>query len=508
MTKGMSVTSAKEQHDRASDFVVKQKEQEKQQRQERKTQPKSTGRDKPTPPPTAPNSALKESFSASSNKIQKIPFLVEEMKYIFQFKATLRPIPIYQQTTTDDHFELSIQCTGDSSSALKFQQKQETLFGATFPRRLIPDQCSWQSDDKDGTIHLRLQFEEPLYDHELAPLETQHYPAVINQLQCRYCQQPLLKDKPIEQAHLLPKGNWDEIADYLICYSGQPIVDFSSSSVARRSVAMQDSNALCLHHLDLGTSVCVLAVAGYGEAEDNHKSEMDLLKEGAATARGNRSWQDASGGATICCSQCCSPLGFASIESPETYRLLKHRLLVGSTNHELSSCASFLAREMVRYAESKAIFTFIIGVNDGGSMHAPTTTKCLLLRLVSWDTNIATEVLHSERLDFRKVAKIVFEEMLDKFNETDDVTKWVWGGVDLCCLPLGGEQDNQSSEDRIGKVSTVRLQLPPDEYDQVLSDLLKNSNQFSKCITDATIMMKMGMDASRNNLGLTAISLE
>jgi hypothetical protein len=98
--------------------------------------------------------------------------------------------------------------------------------------------------------------------------------------------------------------------------------------------------------------------------------------------------------------------------------------------------------------------------------------------------------------------------MLDKFNETDDVTKWVWGGVDLCCLPLGAEQDSQSNEDRIGKVSTVRLQLPPDEYNQVLSDLLKNSNQFSKSVTDATIMMKMGMDASQDNLGLAAISLE
>jgi hypothetical protein len=37
MTKGMSVTAAKEQQDRASDFVVKQKKQEKQERQERNT---------------------------------------------------------------------------------------------------------------------------------------------------------------------------------------------------------------------------------------------------------------------------------------------------------------------------------------------------------------------------------------------------------------------------------------------------------------------------------------
>lgn len=532
MTQGMSVAKAKEHQDRASDFVVdlvEEKKEEEEKRKREREEPKTklepaTKSDQPTSSPTK----FSKFFQHDSCDV---PFLVEEMKYIFQFKATIRPNTPYidsiQQQDESD-FELSIvHSTGDNSSdscsAVKFQfkQQQHVLFAAIFPRRLVSDRCSWRTEkDNNGAIchQLSLPFEEPLIDHDLAAFETQHSPDIINEIKCRNCEQPLLKEKPIKHAHLLPQGNWDEIADYLICYSGQPMVDFSSSSVARRSVAMQDSNALCLHRLDLASSVCVLAVTGYGETEleDNEKSEMDLLKEGAATVRGNRSWQDSAGGATVCCSQCCSQLGFASMESPETYRLLKHQLLVGSTKKELTSCASFLAREMVRYAESKAIFTFIIGVNSnvGSTQHAANIAKCLLLRLVSWDTNIATAVVNNtERLKFRKVAKLVFEETLDMFkkNETeDDVTKWVWGGVDLCCIPLVAErQDGQSdSPEKLGQVSTVRIQLPSDEYDRVLRDLRRNSHLFSKSVSDATIKMKMGMEASLENLGLTAISLE
>eukprot|EP00980_Cylindrotheca_fusiformis_P030378 scaffold24732_cov162-Cylindrotheca_fusiformis.AAC.3 len=507
LTQGISIGAAKEQFERASDLVLEQKKEEKQKREKLRASPKSVVEEQAASPLESRDPVSQEFLS---ERKQCLLFIVEEMKHIFQFKATLRPSIDSQQWMKSDEFQLSVKTNRDSdNSMIKFHHKDDIMFTAILPRRLIPDQCSWRMDDNDTTISLHLKFEEPVVDHDLAPLETTHVPDLINELECRYCEQPLLKDRPIKQAHLLPQGNWDEIADYLICYSGQPIVDFSSSSEARRTVALQDANALSFHHLDLGTSVCVLAVAGYGEAEDHRESKMEV--DGSAVVRGSRSWRDSSGGASICCSHCCSPLGFASMESPETYRLMKHRLLVGGggTKQELSSCASFLAREMVRYAESKAIFTFIVGVNDVGSSTHASTKKCLLLRLVSWDTNIATKVLGNGRLQFRKVVKLVFEETVDKFelSDNDDATKWMWGGVDLCCLPLGADGSSTTTNDRLGDVSTVRLSLPPDEYKQVHNDMVENSNLFARAVTDATIMMRMGMETSRENLGLTAISL-
>jgi hypothetical protein len=314
-------------------------------------------------------------------------------------------------------------------------------------------------------------------------------------------------------------------------------VDFSSASAAPEpSVAMQDSNVICLHQKDVGNSTCVLAVTGYGEGEEeeqqedatNNSSSVDLLTDAAATVRGDRSWRDVTGGATVCCSQCCSHLGFASLESPETYRLLQHRLAIGSNtstttnrHRRLSSCASFLAREMVRYADSKAIFTFVVTLEEG-SAKKQQPRNCILLRLVSWDTNMATTFIEessSQRLHFQRVAKIVFEETHDKLanssnnkNASDDPTTWEWGGVDLCCTPLNNKvgDDGPSDENNStnGKVSTVRVYLQQDEYDEVLHSLREGSGLFSKAVAEATTLVKMGVASTGNEgLGLTAIPL-
>ncbi|CAJ1969504.1 unnamed protein product [Cylindrotheca closterium] len=196
---------------------------------------------------------------------------------------------------------------------------------------------------------------------------------------------------------------------------------------------------------------------------------------------------------------------------------------------ELSSCASFLAREMVRYAEAKAIFTFIIGVDHGeqqqqqqeavldSSVMMPPQAQaqaqsqqqhkmCLLLRLVSWDTTIATEASKNDGgLKYENVAKVVYEEVVDEMidnntskadntttnNKSEDPSQWVWGGVNLCCI-LPGVKETGTANHQLDKVSTVRLQLPLDEYEIVKKDLHAKSNLFPKSIKDATILMKMG----------------
>jgi hypothetical protein len=87
----------------------------------------------------------------------------------------------------------------------------------------------------------------------------------------------------------------------------------------------------------------------------------------------------------------------------------------------LCSCASFLACELVRYADAKTIFTFTVGV-EGSESKEP--RKCLLLRLVGWAT-IFEESSSNHRLDFSLVAKVVYEDTLDKLAgsyNSEDVT--------------------------------------------------------------------------------------
>jgi hypothetical protein len=346
-----------------------------------------------------------------------------------------------------------------------------------------------------------------------------------------------------------------------------------------------------------------------GGANNNNEPPISAS---SAVVRGDRTWQDAADGdsVSLCCGRCCSPLGFASLGSPETWRFWKHRLSIQTTTTKaqtrrgkeieeekdesssnntaitmsfataavadtaatnttktnrprkpftlvvlpvtrpLGSCSSFLARELVRYAESKAIFTFVVRrdaeeKNDDG--------KCLLLRLLSWETAMATSFddenekislssssssKPSLRLRFTKVAKIVFEETTDpaakakghSANHQDNgaPTQWFWGGVDLCCLPpssgsgqptatatststANGTNNSTTIPNGFGSqeqkaVSTARLQLPKDEYDRVLKDLDFGRSLFEKEMADATILFKM--DGIWKGLGLTAVALE
>ena len=358
-------------------------------------------------------------------------------------------------------------------------------------------------------------------------------------------------------------------------------------------MALEDDSTICFHMDDVGSSACVLAASDYHDIFDEDDAgrrqestpifksneQVDKDKEtseqtpepnsvtahvqanavngDSATIRGDRLWHDDTGeggSVNLFCSQCCSALGFSSLSSPETWRFWKHRLSVPtytSTSRpsfcRFSTTASFLVREMVRYAETKAIFTFVIHEKRMGSIgnlnHSSETKRCLLLRLLSWETIMASS-LHkndqnrsycrsiesSNALRFRKKAKIVFEETVDRLlsksikkknnGDSEDITKWIWGGVDLCCIPAPNspslsdkQQDhaqgpnqrtNTSEPTSTVPVSTVRLGLPTDEYEALKQDLEEGTMLFSTDVAKATILLQMG--ESRHGLKLTTLS--
>ena len=202
----------------------------------------------------------------------------------------------------------------------------------------------------------------------------------------------------------------------------------------------------------------------------------------------------------------------------------------------MSLCSSFVARELVRYAETKAIFTFILSVDSSDSA---TKKACLLLRVLSWDAVLATsyETSSSKGLHFDRIAKIVYEETADKAVDGSDASSWIWGGVDLCCPPQGIDRArinksqtniennaNQNStalpldwtkvkrkqtEVMDSRKSAVRLQLSLEEWNEVRLALLEGSRCFSKSVTDATILVTMGQKSTNGGgeIGLSAIPL-
>ena len=337
----------------------------------------------------------------------------------------------------------------------------------------------------------------------------------------------------------------------------------------------------------MGSSVCVLAVEGYGEEKSTSpdKDETsapispfaaaadEMENDAPAIVRGPRHWRESVGGGSICCSQCCSILGFASLSSPETYRFLKHRLVsqdapktldsdparidttISATKLPefvpLTSCSCFVAHEMIRYAETKAIFTFVIERNDTGS-----EGRLLLLKLLSWDSQLATnddaKYLESSQGQshliqdpcFKKTAKIIFEETeveviaTSGTNETlhsekEDISKWIWGGADLCCLPdatgvntntldSSAARGNESGGDSAPSfqvqgghsTSSVRLMMETNEWDELRAALQEGTQFFSKEVVDATVAAKLGRRSIPHRsghglkLGISVVSLE
>jgi hypothetical protein len=366
---------------------------------------------------------------------------------------------------------------------------------------------------------------------------------------------------------------------------------------------------------------------------------------------------------TLCCRQCSTPLGYvSSVWNPDkAWIFWKHRLVVPeglsttwsdmqkNNDHSkeygniilqlpqealplpkqqfrpMRSCTSFLATEMVRYAESKAIFTFVViaiqppppntpndrteerkegdmrkskRIVDTAAASATTTTtttpttRCILLQLLSWDTSMAwwskgrpskrwidndtttitstiddtdKEYDHQQqqnqgRLNFQRVAKVVFEESMLSSSQIDNEKKHWLKGVDVdsvfdwcdCSSSINDDNNNNNEYERsrhfnvrpdlflpsktpkssydattsaaamsnvVGNhnnsnnaksnpssttKTTLRMEISCNEFDQVLDDLQQSQRTVSSSYEQATILMKMG--ENRSTIGLAMIA--
>lgn len=482
-------------------------------------------------------------------------FFAERLANIFCYSVTIKPCSKgVKSIPATDHLRLKIEQTNATHTRIILSTRVpvssekvggEVMMDAILPGIIHPNDGGIRINAAVDCITLRLP-----YKGESLPVgsESKMFSPgaltdadAINSVRCRSCGHSLLGElrqtgrtsgkqmmrssrnegSAINKVLPLPVGNWDEIIEYLTCYEGQPAVDLSTSSTeAVSGMALEDPSILVLHASDVGANVCVLAVDGYGEPSSEHES-VDRAGDAGVEYRGARPWRDAAGGATVCCSACCSSLGFVGLHSTDTFRLFKHRLSCGATAISRgkdvfvrNTGGSFLAAEMVRYAETRAVFTFVVGQQGVGR------AKCLLLRLLSWDSWTVAggtgSAATAHELDFMRTAKLIYEEVddltaatpnsIDHLNDPSDPSTWSWGGVDLCCPPpplntavdgddakhLSGMGNPQMPSVQSDSSASVRIELSLDEWLKLRETLVVESKQFSKSVKDVTVMLKLG----------------
>jgi len=431
---------------------------------------------------------------------------------------------------------------------------------------------------EDGVISMRLMYHDPhsSYLDNIAHdsnSTTQSSVKHLNQLSCRSCHQRLLMrnnqkkvKKSIDMGHYknnyedddkgggerpiiqnvypLPVGYWDDITDYLTCFEGQPSIDFSSSSsnMVRKGAALEDDSLIVLNCNDLNHDhVCILAIEGYGQQDIHHGSGGVV-----GNVAESRDWQDVVSGATLTCTQCCSILGYATMPHPtnnnddesspsSSYRLYKHRLEAMAC-FKYNTIGSFLGKELVRYAESKAVFTFIVhdtGVQkekDDDNVHGEKNSRsCLFIRLLSWNTMIArnghANSHNDDDLDnFRRCVKVIYQQQeeqqqqqMETNSSNDNVNKEKKNGPwssssssvmgDACCppsfIPFATTNTNTNTNSQISTttmIKNINLYLDSQEWNE-LHDLLHHASKFfPDSVSRTTVMLKLGNKQNGSSL--------
>lgn len=230
VTRGMTANETKEHLDKASDEVKRMKEQRDRELKRNRKESKSKSSQKKEDYGSSKTDKLSggelRSTSPSISEARTplhpnqdcFEVVAEEMKHISRFQMTLR------WKSQDEDIDLgstrisTSQCNGSSSLVEIVTEKgDKTIFSAIFPRRLENERL--QILDKK-TVCLSLPYQEDPTERELGSQRSLTTIEDINSIQCSSCHQSLLPLKPIQRTAELPVGHWDEIADYLICYSG------------------------------------------------------------------------------------------------------------------------------------------------------------------------------------------------------------------------------------------------------------------------------------------------
>jgi hypothetical protein len=465
-------------------------------------------------------SEQRKEFNPYDSETNYLSYIVEDMPNLFCYQILLRQTNIESRSTVAlDQVSVTLLPGLNHTIVDVGMNRDEGPFLQMFLKKSVQQTPRVYLVDQGRTVSLRLSYltSEQKFGNNTDHDDAAHFmkPDQANALACKSCGQGIFSNGAIERTLPLPSGHWEGLDDYLMCYEGQSTVQFGAiSSGAQQHCLLLDSTVLVAHADDMGSSVCVLAQTGYGEAAQEEANAVAGENDGTtwdpsdAQARGSRPWREAVGGATLTCSLCTQTLGVAPFELPDSYRIFRHQLIVVTSDSQecpLSTIGSFVANEMVRYAQTAAIYSFSI-ILDDDRKHK----KCLMVRLLSWETHAASSE-HSRidesgvhRLEWRRVAKLLFEE-----TETENTgpEQWMWN-VDWCCPPSAADTLVKASSIPMGSRSQVRLCLSLDDWGEFRNQLSRASSSQSQEVVEATFLAKTGRSVGlHDGMGLAAIAL-
>jgi len=303
----------------------------------------------------------------------------------------MKHIKCYQMTVVcvgeDESEEISVKIKGPNKNVFKLKSNKIPVLSVTFPQHCSISAGSIKFFD-EGTdadrpyFLLRVSYasdgmvkkdDEEIFE-VIAENEVPTTVEDVNSAACRFCEHELLEGG-VEEVLPLPAGEWDEISDYLQC-ANETMYNFSSVDIgARKGLCLEDSRMLVLHHNEFRVGgLEIMAIEGYGEEnEKDGEEEKRMVDKTSINFRGERKF--GSGGVTLACCRCCSTLGYSSLESPETFRLYKHRLNFNSYN-----IGFFVAREIIKYCESQAVFVYV-----GECLNK---NERIVMKVLSWDSKM------------------------------------------------------------------------------------------------------------------------
>jgi hypothetical protein len=216
----LSREGMKECHDKAIDEV-------KRRQQESRKAPKSRMPESSAHRQTGDTSVLSGEPQANISQVQKsqlnFDVVVEDMKYISRFQMTLKRrnnslIPTVDLSKAQVNFKMSSPPSTRTSIEISIDG-DHVIYSATFPR-LVDEYSARCQLVNDDILQISVTYKDDPTLRELGTREVLISTEEVNQIQCSSCQTSLLSEKPIVRTSELPAGHWDDIADYLICYSG------------------------------------------------------------------------------------------------------------------------------------------------------------------------------------------------------------------------------------------------------------------------------------------------
>jgi len=217
-------------------------------------------------------------------------FWIENLTHVSCYEVVLRPKAnhldgIASITAVADSLDFQVIVGEDQQSSIvslrqRSTRNYQTLFRVRLPGTVQSVPSAFQVQEphdhdqghKGGSLNLRLQYVasfeqrqqcagESLLSSDLSELDA-------NNLCCKQCQLPLLfpnRDKTsitsavIERVVPTPSSNWDDIADYLICFSGVSLLSIVTSAVKSVLAYQDDVTNIC----DCGSLHLHLCTASY-----------------------------------------------------------------------------------------------------------------------------------------------------------------------------------------------------------------------------------------------------